>query len=112
MPILTLALKDLRLLLRDARSAVILLVMPITLLKDPSQPVTASVIEQVTQVTLLRVVIPWMIGRAFQRVGDPEFMNYVASKLKGEPIPPSVLAELDPVMQKLLDALLKDVTFQ
>lgn len=84
----------------------------LTLLRDPAQPVTASVIEQVTQVTLLRVSIPWMIGRAFQRVGDPEFMNYVAAKLKGEPIPPPVLAELDPVMQKLLDALLADTTFQ
>jgi ABC-type multidrug transport system permease subunit len=82
------------------------------LLRDQTQPVTASVIEQVTQVTLLRVVIPWMIGRAFQRVGDPEFMQYVATKLRGEKVPPEVLAELDPVMQKLLDALLADQEFQ
>ena len=84
----------------------------LTLLKDQSQPVTSSVIEQVTQVTLMRVVVPWMIGRAFQRVGDPEFMAYVATKLAGVAVPPEVLAELDPVMQKLLDALLADKEFQ
>ena len=42
---------------------------------DKTQPVSAAVIEQVTQVTLLRVVIPWMIGRAFERVGDDAFMD-------------------------------------
>jgi ABC-type transport system involved in cytochrome c biogenesis permease component len=36
---------------------------------DPTQPVAASVIEQVAQVTMLRVVIPWMIGRAFEHLG-------------------------------------------
>ncbi len=86
--------------------------LDLLLLKDPTQPVTASVIEQVTQVSLLRVTVPWMIGRAFQRVGDPAFMDYVATKLRNEPVPPAVLAELDPVMQKLLDALLKDPEFQ
>jgi len=41
----------------------------ITFLADPTQPVAASVIEQVTQVTMLRVVVPWMIGRAFEHLG-------------------------------------------
>jgi ABC-type multidrug transport system permease subunit len=36
---------------------------------DPMQPIAASVIEQVAQVTMLRVVIPWMIGRAFEELG-------------------------------------------
>ncbi|HEY1192505.1 MAG TPA: ABC transporter permease [Gemmata sp.] len=83
------------------------------LLRDPTQPVSASVIEQVTQVTLLRVVIPWMIGKAFQRVGDARFMELVADRLKGvKPVPPDVLAELDPVVQKLLKALTENPEFQ
>ena len=83
------------------------------LLRDPTQPVSASVIEQVTQVTLLRVVIPWMIGKAFQRVGDQKFMELVADRLKGvKPVPPEVLAELDPVVQKLLRALTENPEFQ
>ena len=74
---------------------------------------SASVIEQVTQVTLLRVVIPWMIGKAFQRVGDPKFMELVADRLNGvKPVPPEVLAELDPVVQKLLVALTNHPEFQ
>lgn len=83
------------------------------LLRDPTQPVSASVIEQVTQVTLLRVVIPWMIGKAFQRVGDQQFMELVADRLKGvKPVPPEVLAELDPVVQKLLRTLTENPEFQ
>lgn len=85
----------------------------VTLLTDKAQPVSASVIEQVTQVTLLRVVIPWMIGKAFQRVGDPAFMEQVAEHLHGvKPIPPDVLSGLDPVVQKLLTALTNDPAFQ
>jgi ABC-type Na+ efflux pump permease subunit len=109
----------------------------LTLLVDNTQPVSAAVIEQVTQVTLLRVVIPWMIGRAFERVGDDAFMTAVAERLN-EPTPrpplftpivlpqlmaflaktresnavsPEVLQELDPVVQKLLAALFADKEF-
>jgi ABC-type Na+ efflux pump permease subunit len=84
-----------------------------TLITDKTQPVSASVIEQVTQVTLLRVVIPWMIGKAFQRVGDAQFMELVADRLNEvKPIPPEVLQELDPVVQKLLTALTNDPEFK
>lgn len=82
----------------------------LTMLADKTQPVSAAVIEQVTQVTLLRVVIPWMIGRAFERVGDTAFMTMVAEGLN-KPIPPEVLQELDPVVQKLLEALFADSGF-
>jgi len=40
------------------------------LLRDPTQLTAASIIDQVGQVTMLRVVLPWMIGRAFERIGD------------------------------------------
>lgn len=84
-----------------------------TLLTDKTQPVSASVIEQVTQVTMLRVVIPWMIGKAFARVGDDKFMELVADRLRGvKPVSPEVLKELDPVVQKLLVALTNHPDFQ
>jgi ABC-2 type transport system permease protein len=38
------------------------------LLTDPTQATAASIIEQVAQGTMLRVVLPWMIGRAFDEV--------------------------------------------
>jgi hypothetical protein len=85
----------------------------VALLKDPTQPVASSVIEQVAQVTMLRVVVPWMIGRAFERVGDEQFMEMLAAKLnKVQPIPAKVLTELDPVVQKLLAALFADPAFE
>jgi ABC-type multidrug transport system permease subunit len=93
------------------RDGVRLRELGLAVLKDPTQPVTASIIEQVTQVTMLRVLIPWMIGRAFERVGDKTFMEAVAAKLRDESIPPSVLQELDPVVQKLLTALFTDKEF-
>jgi hypothetical protein len=40
------------------------------ILMDPTQLTAASIIEQVGQVTMLRVVLPWMIGRAFEKIGD------------------------------------------
>ena len=84
----------------------------LTMLVDKTQPVSAAVIDQVTQVTLLRVVIPWMIGRAFERVGDDAFMAAVAERLNAvKPVPPEVLEELDPVVQKLLAALTTDPEF-
>ena len=86
--------------------------LDLRLITDQTQPVSASMIDQVAQVTLLRVTIPWMIGRAFERVGDPEFMEMVASRLQSvKPIPPEVLQELDPVVQKMLDALTTDPAF-
>ncbi|AMV25976.1 Inner membrane transport permease YbhR [Gemmata sp. SH-PL17] len=83
-----------------------------TLLTDRTQPVSASIIEQVTQVTLLRVVIPWMIGKAFARVGDEKFMELVADRLSKNTVPPKVIEELDPVVLDLLDALVADEKFQ
>jgi len=52
-----------------------------TLLIDPTQVVGASIAEQVAQVTMLRVVLPWMIGKAFDRVGDVEFMDAMGLEL-------------------------------
>ena len=58
---------------------------------NPSQPVGSSVIQQVVQVSLLRVVIPWMIGQAFDLIGTDKFM----AKMEGK-IPALGMANLVP----------------
>jgi ABC-type Na+ efflux pump permease subunit len=42
--------------------------LDVRLLRDPTQLTASSIIEQVGQVTMLRVVLPWMIGRAFEKI--------------------------------------------
>src|SRR5262245_14109121 len=41
------------------------------LIKDQTQLTSSAIIDQVGQVTLLRVILPWMIGKAFERLSDP-----------------------------------------
>jgi ABC-type multidrug transport system permease subunit len=53
----------------------------VTLLRDKTQLAAASIIEQVAQVTLLRVILPWMIGRAFEKLGDPVFIDRLAEEV-------------------------------
>ena len=82
-------------------------------MKDPTQTAAASIIEQVAQVTLFRVVIPWMIGKAFERVGDEAFMESLTGHLdKVKPVPTPALKELDPVMNKMLAKMFADPQFQ
>jgi ABC-type Na+ efflux pump permease subunit len=52
-------------------------------LRDETQLTAASIIEQVGQVTMLRVVLPWMIGRAFEKLGDPVFMDLLGKEVPG-----------------------------
>lgn len=54
----------------------------VTFVSDPTQPVAASVIEQVAQVTMLRVVVPWMIGRAFEYIGK-QLGSFVQKAIEG-----------------------------
>jgi ABC-type multidrug transport system permease subunit len=51
------------------RDGVSLDALNVDVLRDPTQAVASSIIEQVAQGTLLRVVLPWMIGRGFDEVG-------------------------------------------
>lgn len=51
-------------------------------LRDPTQSAAASIIEQVGQVSLLRVILPWMIGRAFEKLSDPSFLSVLATEAK------------------------------
>jgi ABC-type multidrug transport system permease subunit len=54
-----------------------------TILRDPTQTAASSIIEQVAQVSLLRVILPWMIGRAFEKLAEPSFMSMLAEEVPG-----------------------------
>lgn len=56
------------------------------MLVDPTQEAAASIINQVAQVTLLRVVLPWMIGRAFEKLSEPQFIELLGNEVR-LPIP-------------------------
>jgi ABC-type multidrug transport system permease subunit len=51
------------------------------LIIDETQKTAASVIDQVAQVTLLRVILPWMIGRAFDRLSEPRFIDRLGEEV-------------------------------
>jgi ABC-type multidrug transport system permease subunit len=53
------------------------------ILRDETQLTAASIIEQVAQVSLLRVILPWMIGRAFEKLSEPTFMSMLAEEVPG-----------------------------
>jgi ABC-type Na+ efflux pump permease subunit len=52
------------------------------MLVDPTQEAAASIINQVAQVTLLRVVLPWMIGRAFEKLSEPQFIELLGNEVR------------------------------
>ncbi len=56
------------------RDGVNLDVLDVEVLKDRKQQTAAAIIDQVAQGSMLRIVMPWMIGRAFEKVGDPAFL--------------------------------------
>jgi ABC-type Na+ efflux pump permease subunit len=58
-----------------------------TLLRDERQPAQAGIIEQVAQVSLLRVLLPYMIGKAFDRLSKPEFIELLGKRVN-LPVPP------------------------
>lgn len=53
----------------------------VELVKDPQQIANAAVIEQVAQVSLLRVLLPLMIGRAFGKLSDEKFIEILGEKV-------------------------------
>jgi ABC-type Na+ efflux pump permease subunit len=70
------------------RDGVLLYKVGATLLKDERQPAQADLIEQVAQVSLLRVLLPYMIGKAFDRLSEPEFIQLLGTKVE-LPVPES-----------------------
>jgi ABC-type Na+ efflux pump permease subunit len=64
------------------RDGVYLDKVDVELLKDHKQPGASSIIEQVAQVTLLRVILPWMIGKAFEKLSEKEFIQLLGDKVR------------------------------
>ncbi len=56
------------------RDGVNLASLEVNVIKDPTQPTATAIIDQVAQGSMLRIVMPWMIGRAFEKIGDPAFL--------------------------------------
>src|SRR5262245_34605120 len=63
------------------REGVSLDAVGVELLYDPTQVAAAKIIDQVAQVTLLRVVLPYMIGRAFEKLGEPDFLTELTRQI-------------------------------
>lgn len=84
----------------------------LTVLRDPTQQVAASIIDQAAQVTMLRVVIPWMIGKAFERVGDAKFMDKLSEDIPlMKLVPGAVKKELGPGVQAGIGKLFSRYNF-
>jgi ABC-type Na+ efflux pump permease subunit len=95
--------------------------LDVQFLIDNTQKTAASIIEQVAQGTLLRIILPWMIGRAFEKVGDVEFikqlgrdargvkfsLKMMAPKFKGKSV--SMLGLKIPLDEKMIDQVSKQV---
>lgn len=64
------------------RDGVRLTMIDAHVLRDETQQAAAAIIEQVAQVSMLRVILPWMIGRAFEKLGDPSFLSILAAEAK------------------------------
>jgi ABC-type multidrug transport system permease subunit len=56
------------------REGVRLKMLDISVLQDPTQEMASSIVLQVAQGPMLRIVLPWMIGRAFETLGKEEFI--------------------------------------
>jgi ABC-type multidrug transport system permease subunit len=65
----------------------------VEVLQDPTQPGASAIIEQVAQVSLLRVILPYMIGQAFGRLSDPEFIQILGREVN-LPVPERFKAPL------------------
>ena len=71
------------------RDGIYLEKLQVLIVKDNKQPATSAIIESVCQIALLRIVMPWMIGKAFEKLGDPEFIELLGKEVS-LPIPPSL----------------------
>jgi ABC-type Na+ efflux pump permease subunit len=51
-------------------------------LADPTQQSAAAINEQVVQVCMLRVLLPYMIGKAFNKLSDPSFIDILGKEVR------------------------------
>src|SRR5205085_1155808 len=93
------------------REGVKLSELGVEVLRDETQMTASSIIEQVAQVSLLRVVLPWMIGRAFEKLSEPAFMSMLAEEVPGGKfLPPNIKASLGSGVQGALTRLFPKYT--
>jgi ABC-type Na+ efflux pump permease subunit len=60
-----------------------------TLIEDKDkQPYQAAIIKEVVQTSMLRVLLPYMIGKAFRKLGEPEFIDLLSKQVR-LPVPDS-----------------------
>jgi ABC-type multidrug transport system permease subunit len=74
----------------------------VRMLKDQTQISAAAIIEQVIQVCMLRVVLPFMIGQAFNKLSDDEFIERLGQEVN-LPVPADF-----PQLYNSAEKLLKD----
>lgn len=72
--------------------------LDVELMRDPTQQMSAAIVEQAAQGTFLRVVMPWMIGRAFEKIGDPDFLTLMGEEKQ---MPPMVKSFLNGELEKV-----------
>ncbi len=51
-------------------------------LADPTQQSAAAINEQVVQVCMLRVLLPYMIGKAFNKLSEPSFIDLLGQEVR------------------------------
>lgn len=61
------------------RDGVKISTLDVAIMEDETQPTAVAIIHQVAQGSLLRVIMPWMIGRAFEKIGDPAFLELLVN---------------------------------
>lgn len=85
----------------------------VNVVRDPTQEVAAAVVEQVVQVALMRVVIPWMIGQAFEMIGTPPFMDKMKKYVPSlHLLPGDLLKSIGDAMQKGISGFFVDYDFR
>ncbi len=84
------------------REGVYLEQVGVDLLTDDTQLAAAAIIEQVVQVSMLRVILPYMIGQAFLKLSEPAFIDRL-----GEAVNLPMPADF-PVLVSSAVGLLKD----
>ena len=74
----------------------------VEVIRDPTQTSAASIIDQVVQVTLLRVILPYMIGQAFTKLSDEQFIERLGEAVR-LPVPENVPELLDTAAKLFAD---------
>ena len=66
----------------------------VRLLKDPLALSAAAIIEQVVQVCMLRIVLPYMIGEAFAKLSEERFIDRLGREVR-LPMPDGTVAHCE-----------------